>query len=142
MKWCTTGGPVLHLGRCCGTPLCVGTCWKRSRTQGCGCYTLSTKTGGPSCYSFADRQTTICCNMESTGALWKAVRPPTPTSERRTLGILRAPSAQNRLRSTFSQHCAKCAATTRHGLVVSPRQKEKCRAHTKAMAHYFVLSIM
>lgn len=22
MKWCTTGGPVLHLGRCCGTPLC------------------------------------------------------------------------------------------------------------------------
>lgn len=22
MKWCTTGGPVLHLGGCCGTPLC------------------------------------------------------------------------------------------------------------------------
>lgn len=24
MKWCTTGGPVLHLGRCCGTPLKLG----------------------------------------------------------------------------------------------------------------------
>lgn len=22
MKWCTTVGPVLHPGRCCGTPLC------------------------------------------------------------------------------------------------------------------------
>lgn len=51
MKWCTTGGPVLHLGRCCGTPLSRGTCWRRSRTQGCGCYTPSINAVAiPSCY--------------------------------------------------------------------------------------------
>lgn len=46
--------------------LCVGTCWRRPRTQGCGCYTAPTNTS-PSCYSVQkEKKTTVCCNMTST----------------------------------------------------------------------------
>lgn len=97
MKWCTTGGPVLHLGRCCGTPLC-GNLLEEVEDAGMRLlHTASINTDAPSWHRLhaqferwakkkrkkeKKESSHFCCNMTSMQrAFWKAVRPPTPTSE-------------------------------------------------------------
>lgn len=148
MKWCTTGGPVLHLGRCCGTPQCGN--WKRSRTQGCGCSKASIYTRCHLMLQFSKakkkRKRKKMLQYDIYRAFWKAVRPPTPTSMKGSY-FVRCFCA-NRLRSTFSQHCSsQCAKReamrTRTRARFSPRQaKEKRCSILESMAHYFELSIM
>lgn len=115
IKPCLWNG-ALRVGLCCiladaAARLCVGTCGKRSRTQGCGCYTASINTGDPvMLQSCGPQSEPVCCNMTSTKLSGKlSVHPNTHVWEVNGWDFVRRFCA-NRLRSTFSQHCSfQCA---------------------------------
>lgn len=88
---------------------------KRSRTQGCGCYTASINTGSPSCYGLPTRgETRIWCNMTSTELSGKLSVHQHPRLKGELFAFF-APLLRKSIASTFRQRrppqCAKCAAT-------------------------------
>lgn len=66
VKWCTTLGPVLHLGRCCGTPVWEPAGRGRGRRDAVATQHRLT-TGAPVMLQSAGPQNEpVCCNMTST----------------------------------------------------------------------------
>ncbi len=87
---------MLHLGRCCGTPLCGGKPAVRGRGRRDAVATQHRLTPGQSVMLQPADTGEGLLQYDIHGAFWKAVRPPTPTSERGERGacVLCAASAQ------------------------------------------------
>lgn len=119
------------MGLCCiladaAARLCVGKPAVRGRGRRDAVATQHRLTqGSPSCYS-SQTEGTVCCNMTSAELSGKlsVQQHPRLRGERTRVSVRRF--CANRLRSTFSQHCAKCEASKR-GMLLHVELKEKPR---------------